>query len=42
MDVVSMVIEGKYDMNGVTTSRCSLMVEVRRSMSYRARLVMLD
>lgn len=40
MAVVSMVIEGKYDMNGVMTTRCSLMIDVRRSVSYRARLVM--
>lgn len=42
MAVVSMVTKGKCDMNGVTTTRCSLMVEVRRSVIYRLHLVMLD
>lgn len=42
MAVVSMVIKGKYDINGVMTTRCCLVVEVRRSVSYRAHLVMLD
>lgn len=42
MAVVCMDTEGKYDMDGVTTTRCSVMVEVRRSVSYRAHLVMLD
>lgn len=42
MSVVNMDTEGKCDMNGITTTRCSLMVEVRRSVIYRLHLVMLD
>lgn len=42
MAVVSLVTKGKHDMNSVTTTRCSLMVEVRRSVIYRDHLVMLD
>lgn len=33
MAVVSLVTKRKHDINGVTTTRCSLMFEVRRSMN---------
>lgn len=39
---MAVVTNRKHDMDGVMTLRCSLMVEVRMSMIYRAHLVMLN
>lgn len=42
MAVVSMATRGKYDTDSVTTTRCSLTVEVTRSVGCRAHLLKSD